>query len=93
MTKEWFTLVTQELFNPKKEHKKEIKVGEVIYRVNDKVLQLTNSVEDNVYNGDIGYIKEIKTVTEPRKKDVFVIDFDGNKVEYGKEDLIIQKKD
>lgn len=82
-------VILQELFNPKKEYKKEMKVGEVIYRVNDKVLQLTNSVEDNVYNGDIGYIKEIKTVTEPRKKDVFVIDFDGNKVEYGKEDLIM----
>lgn len=81
--------VLQELFNPPNKDKKEIKVGEVIYRVNDKVLQLTNSPEDNVYNGDIGYIKEIKSITEPRKKEVLVIDFDGNKVEYKKEDLIM----
>lgn len=82
-------VILQELFNPPNQDKKEIKVGEVIYRVNDKVLQLTNSFDDNVYNGDIGYIKEIKTITEPRKKEVFIIDFDGNKVEYKKEDLIM----
>ncbi len=82
-------IILQELFNPKSIDKKEMKVGEIIYRVNDKVLQLTNSPENNVYNGDIGYIKEIKTVMEPRKKDIFIIDFDGNKVEYAREDLIM----
>lgn len=82
-------IILQELFNPKSDDKKEIKVGEVIYREHDKILQLTNSPENNVYNGDIGYIKEIKTVLEPRKKEVFVIDFDGNIVEYKKEDLIM----
>lgn len=81
--------VLQSLFNPSSEEKKEIKVGEVVYRVNDKILQLTNMPENNVYNGDIGYLKEIKTVLEPRKKEVFVIDFDGNKVEYNREDLIM----
>lgn len=82
-------MLLQELFNPPSKDKKEIKVGEIKYRVSDKVLQLTNSPENNVYNGDIGYIKEIKIDLEHRKKEILVIDFDGNKVEYGKEDLIM----
>lgn len=80
-------VILQELFNPPSENKKEIKIGEVIYRENDKILQLINSPDNNVYNGDIGYIKEIKSVKIPKKKDIFVIDFAGIKVEYSKEDL------
>lgn len=80
-------LLLQNIFNPKDKDKKEAKVADVIYRENDKVLQLVNSPDNNVYNGDIGYIKKIKTIIEPRKKEIFVIDFDGTKVEYTKEDM------
>ena len=80
-------ILLQGLFNPKDKNKKEIKMGEVTYRVNDKVLQLVNDIDKNVFNGDIGYIKEIVSINHPRKKDIFLIDFDGNKVEYTKEDM------
>jgi len=77
-------LVLQELFNPSSSKKEEIKIGDVIYRENDKVLQLQNNPDCNVFNGDIGFIKEIKKVG---KKDTLIIDFEGNKVEYTKEDM------
>ena len=80
-------IILQDLFNPKDKNKNEVRLGDVIYRENDKVLQLVNDVDKNVFNGGIGYIKQIVTINHPRKKDIFLIDFDGNKVEYTKEDM------
>lgn len=68
----------QKKLNPKSKNKKEIVTSEVTFRENDKVIQLTNMPEENVYNGDIGIIQEIKT--NPKKE--IIIDFDGNVVKY-----------
>ncbi len=68
----------QKKFNKKAKDKKEIAASEVIFREGDKVIQLTNMPDENVYNGDIGIIKEIKT--SPKKE--IIIDFDGNIVKY-----------
>ncbi|MBQ2909376.1 MAG: ATP-dependent RecD-like DNA helicase [Bacilli bacterium] len=68
----------QSIFNPKDNSKKELRIGEVIFREQDKVIQLTNMPDDNVYNGDIGIIDRI--VTSPKKE--IHIDFDGNIVKY-----------
>ena len=68
----------QELFNKKSSSKKEIRVGEVTFREKDKVIQLTNMPDENVYNGDIGIISEINN----SKKKEINIDFDGNIVKY-----------
>ena len=68
----------QNKVNPKTKNKKELQYGDVIFRENDKVLQLTNMPDENVYNGDIGIIKEIATA--PKKE--IIIDFDGNIVKY-----------
>lgn len=68
----------QEIFNPSDKIKKELRIGETIFREGDKVIQLTNMPDDNVYNGDIGLIKKIQTTP---KKEVH-IDFDGNLVKY-----------
>ncbi len=68
----------QKIFNKKEAKKAEIKVGEVTYREGDKVIQLTNMPDDNVYNGDIGIITRI--VTRPNKE--IYIDFDDNIVKY-----------
>lgn len=72
-------ILMQEVFNPSEKKKNEIKVGNKIYRENDKVIQLINDIDNNVFNGDIGYIKKIKG----EKNDVQVfIDFMGNIVSY-----------
>ena len=71
----------QNLFNPKSPEKNEVVYSDVIYRVGDKVLQLVNDTECNIYNGDLGYIVDIidskKSIS---KKTELIIDFDGNKV-------------
>lgn len=78
-------ITLQELFNPPDLKKEEIKIGEVLFRENDKVLQLQNNPDCNVFNGDIGFIRRINKLGG--KKDTVIIDFEGNKVEYTKEDM------
>ncbi|MDD4036551.1 MAG: ATP-dependent RecD-like DNA helicase [Bacilli bacterium] len=68
----------RDIYNPKSNLKKEIRVGDVIYREQDKVMQLVNMVDENVFNGDIGIIERI--VTDPKKE--IYINFDGNIVKY-----------
>ena len=68
----------QEIFNPKTKTKKERLIGEFNFREDDKVIQLTNMPDDNVYNGDIGLIERIQT----SPKIELHIDFDGNLVKY-----------
>ena len=68
----------QEIFNPKNKNKKETKILDVLFREDDKVIQLTNMPDDNVYNGDIGLIDTINSGT---KKEIN-IDFDSNVVKY-----------
>ena len=75
-----------ELFNPSNSLNT-ITYGDVIYKENDKVLQLVNDPDNNVFNGDIGFIKSIATINKPYRKDIITIDFDGNKVIYEKKDL------
>lgn len=76
-------IILQDLFNPRSNTKKEINIGDIIYRENDKILQLQNNPDCNVFNGDIGIIKEINM----GKKDTIIIDFEGVKVEYSKEEM------
>ena len=68
----------QTLYNPRDKDKNEIKIGDIIIREGDKVIQLTNQPDDNVYNGDIGFVDHIMSHS---KKEI-VIDFDGNQVKY-----------
>lgn len=77
----------QNVFNPQDGEKKEIRIGEVLYRENDKVLQLVNNPDANVYNGDIGYIEKIGKSLLSQKKDIITINFEGIKVDYSKEDM------
>ena len=75
-------IILQELFNPKADSKKEIKVGDIIFRQYDKVLQLINDPDNNVYNGDIGYIEEIIISKEKKIVNQININYDGTIVNY-----------
>jgi exodeoxyribonuclease V alpha subunit len=83
-------VLLQEIFNPNPDGKrKEIQFGNVKYRIGDKVLQLVNQPENNVFNGDIGEIISIIYAKEnTEKQDLIYISFDGNEVEYTRQDLI-----
>ena len=76
--------VLQSILNPASDSKKELKSGDTIYREGDKVLELINMPDDNVFNGDIGYITKI----EKGKKDLVYVSFDGNIVKYAPKDLV-----
>ncbi|MCC3356609.1 ATP-dependent RecD-like DNA helicase [Bacillus sp. REN16] len=81
-------VMLQELFNPPIHGKRELKFGDIIYRRGDKVLQLVNQPENNVFNGDIGEIESIFYAKEnTEKQDMVVVNFEGNEVTYTKQDL------
>ena len=70
----------QSIFNPDR-GQNSIVSKDVIYRENDKILQLENDPDNNVFNGDIGYIMDITGST-------ITVDFDGNIVKYTPKDFI-----
>ena len=71
--------IARDIFNPKDKSKNEIMIGENLYRENDKVLELVNMPDSNVFNGDLGIIREIDSETKE-----ITIDYDGNIVKYNK---------
>ncbi len=72
----------QNAFNPPGYGKAQKKIGQVIYRIDDKILQLKNRPSDDVYNGDIGILQDID-----EKENTLMINFDGNYVFYSSEDF------
>ncbi|GCF94017.1 ATP-dependent RecD-like DNA helicase [Enterococcus florum] len=73
----------QEIFNPNDGTKKEVQWNETVYRIGDKVLQLVNAPELNVFNGDMGIIVGIIPAKDSEDKvDELVIRFDSNEVSY-----------
>ena len=62
--------------------------GDVVYRIGDKVLQLVNQPESNVFNGDMGeVIAIIKAKETIDKKELLVVSYDGIEVTYERNDL------
>ena len=51
--------------------------GGYTYRQGDRVMQLCNNYAKEVFNGDLGYIREVDT-----EERMLTVDFDGKKVEY-----------
>lgn len=79
----------QEKMNPPTSEKRELRVGYRLYREHDKILQLRNQPEDNVYNGDVGEIIEIIYASEDISNlNRIVAEFDdGIIVEYSGEQI------
>ncbi|WP_125712690.1 SF1B family DNA helicase RecD2 [Companilactobacillus kedongensis] len=77
----------QDVVNPMAEKRKEVLMGNIHYRINDKVVYLVNTPEDNVFNGEIGKIIGIILSKESADHvDQLVIDFDGNEVTLDRKD-------
>ncbi|KRG10692.1 ATP-dependent RecD-like DNA helicase [Lederbergia galactosidilytica] len=81
--------ILQEIFNPNDDQKrKELTFGDTKYRIGDKILQLVNQPEKNVFNGDIGEIISILTAKEnTEKQDMIIASFEGTEVTYTRSDL------
>jgi len=78
----------QHMVNPPGPKRKEVVFGDVVYRVGDKVLQLVNQPENNVFNGDMGEVIAIMKAKETvDKKELLVVSYDGIEVNYERSDL------
>lgn len=78
----------QEIMNPHHTRQKEIEVRGHHLRIGDRVLQLVNDPEKNIYNGDIGKIIAIDIGDKGQKAgpDSVTISFEQNEVEVEKKD-------
>jgi exodeoxyribonuclease V alpha subunit len=65
----------QEALNPPDEGKSEFRHGHRIFRVGDRVMQVANDYERQVFNGDMGYL-----TTLDLEEGVATVDFDGRPV-------------
>jgi len=68
----------QAALNPRE---KKVVRGETAFGLGDRVMQLRNNYDFGVFNGDVGYIKDIIDDSE------LVVDFDGQRVAYEQKDL------
>jgi len=67
----------QQVLNPASPLKAECKLFGTTYRPGDKVMQVRNDYEKQVFNGDIGFIESISAIDR-----TLTVEFDGNPVEY-----------
>lgn len=83
----------QQALNPPADGKKEKKFGDFVFRIGDRVMQIRNDYDimwltssgkagTGVFNGDVGYVKEIDEQSER-----LVVDFDGHMAQYSFEML------
>lgn len=77
--------LAQQAYNPPANGKQEVDFRGLTFRVGDKVLQLVNVPEKNIFNGDIGKITAIESGrTVGKKNESITVDFDGNEVSYSR---------
>ena len=75
--------LTQKLLNPLEEGEIEFAYQEQVFRQGDRVLHLVNDTENNVFNGDLGYITDLLPAKySDSKQDEITIDFDGTEITY-----------
>jgi exodeoxyribonuclease V alpha subunit len=74
--------ILQQLINPPGQEKAELVRGDSILRTGDRVMQLKNDYNKEVFNGDLGTVMAIDEID----KEV-IIDFDGREVTYDYADL------
>ena len=77
--------ILQSFLNPQDPSKPEKEVGGTIYRVGDKVMQIRNNYEKEVFNGDIGRIVYINgrnvTVDYPERADGEYVTYTPNEID------------
>lgn len=76
--------VLQEIMNPAKAKSKHVDVHNEIFRIGDRILQLQNNPEKDIYNGQIG---KVIGINEDDNKRILVANFDGREIEFSKKDL------
>ncbi|MBT4856130.1 ATP-dependent RecD-like DNA helicase [bacterium] len=72
----------QQILNPEKKDEKKLVYMGVNFRINDKVMQIRNNYDKNIYNGDIGIIIDINTEDK-----LMTVDFNSLIIEYQQSEL------
>ena len=73
----------QDLINPAENDQLIFEAPDCQYRQGDKVIHLVNDAENNVFNGDLGYITDLLPAKyTDSKQDEMTINFDGNEIIY-----------
>lgn len=73
----------QDLINPSEKDQLVFEAPDCQYRQGDKVIHLVNDTENNVFNGDLGYITDLLPAKyTDSKQDELTINFDGNEIIY-----------
>ncbi|MCY3710597.1 MAG: AAA family ATPase [Caldilineaceae bacterium] len=67
----------QQALNPPKQDRAESGVGDRIYRTGDRVMQVRNNYDKDVFNGDMGYIKDVDLIDQR-----VTVEIDGRPVGY-----------
>ena len=79
----------QQQFNPPHKGKRELKFGQTTFREGDKILQIKNQPDDDVFNGDIGILTEIIYAREDiNGQNRLIVDFEGITVEYTSDNFV-----
>jgi len=76
-------LALQTRLNPERKGEPSIRRGERVFRIGDKVMQIRNDYDKEVFNGDVGVIKDMSG----GGKALWVEMIDGRRAEYGKEEI------
>jgi exodeoxyribonuclease V alpha subunit len=67
----------QGTLNPPASNKPERSLYGTLFRLGDKVMQIQNNYDKDIYNGDIGFIRSIDMIEQ-----TLMVDFDGRSVTY-----------
>lgn len=66
---------------------KGIVIGEILYQIGDKIMQLKNDYNNDIYNGDIGYITKVYNVNATGQELAIQVEFRGITVELKRNEL------
>jgi len=79
----------QQTLNPKKRGKNEIPFGYTMFREGDRVMQLKNNYEKDVFNGDVGIVRDISVFDgSPEVSVSFGSGYQVHTVKYAREELM-----
>lgn len=74
--------IIQDILTP--DTSNEIKHGKKIFRLNNKVMHIKNNYDLEVFNGEIGYVKEIKKIGN---QDYLIVEYPDKIIEYSRSEL------
>lgn len=76
--------IVQQIMNPPRPNSKKIEIHDETFRIGDRVLQLQNNPEKDIYNGQIG---KVIGIDNENSKAMLIANFDDREVEFSKKDL------